>query len=141
MNEELKNIARSFKRNRKTFLNSRKLSKKGRSRRCKEEKKEMKMLMKQIRREEKGIRKEEKRAIKMERKRLKIEMKEKLNAARLTTLPLSNGDAQVFMHSLSLSLCLQNEYIFGFISILISCKFYTKMTRDRLCLSTLTATT
>merc|ERR1712083_126945 len=101
VNEELKNIARSFKRNRKTFLNSRRLSKKGRSRRCKEEKKEMKMLMKQIRREEKGIRKEEKRAIKVERKRLKIEMKEKLNAARLTTLPLSNGDAQgstLFIH-------------------------------------------
>merc|ERR1719273_2991786 len=101
VNEELKNIARSFKRNRKTFLNSRRLSKKGRSRRCKEEKKEMKMLMKQIRREEKGIRKEEKMAIKVERKRLKIEMKEKLNAARLTTLPLPNGDGQgstLFIH-------------------------------------------
>merc|ERR1719295_77244 len=61
----------------------------------------MKFLMKQIRREEKDVRKQEKKAKREEKKRVKLEMKEKLTAARLSTLPPSGDDSDestLFIH-------------------------------------------
>lgn len=86
VNESLKNIAKSFKRNRKSLMESRRHLKKGRSSRSKAERKRMK-----------GIRKKEKMAKKEERKRAKLEMKEKLAAARCSTLPPPMGDGSALM--------------------------------------------
>merc|ERR1711994_1168353 len=87
VNEEVKNIALSFKRHRKDFKKSCKRMKRRRSKQSKRESKEMKFLMKQIRREEKDARKQEKKAKRDEKKRMKSEIKQKLAAARISTLP------------------------------------------------------
>jgi len=96
--EQLKDIARSFKRKRKCMLKSRKVIRNRKNRQRKKEKKEMSVLMKQIHREEKKAKAEEKKKAKAERKKAKVEMKMKLQSARVDVLPPAGDHSTLFIH-------------------------------------------
>jgi len=94
--ESLKNMARSFKMERKRLTASRKRLRKSKQRQRASETKGLRMMMAEMAKKEKEIRRMDKMAKKEERKRAKLEMKSKLRAARLRALPsaqrVGNGD-------------------------------------------------